>query len=320
MRQEPNPEDFRKTARSKRQSWRGAKRHVKALLALRIPNALMRAALRLRPQLNRSGRLPAPRHVTEVLGNVDEASFTMLRPDLCIIAKELYWGRGKRPVSADQYAVTSFTRLARGVDVVVDIGAYTGLFTLASAQANEKVHCHAFELMPDVFRLLFDNCVRNDILERVTLHAQAVGETGGVRVPVGIRASALPDFYSTRLLFNTGVRVRVAPLDELLPALQDAKRVLIKIDVEGTEAEVLASGTQLLERFRPDILCEVLPSPAPAEDLEALLRRTHNFYLVRDSDVVRRDRIVSPTGYRDWWFSPKEPADLERNGIIVSDG
>lgn len=318
MPEESVHQDFRESDVGKRQSWHGAKRFVKWFLGLRAPNALMRIALRFKPDVNARGRLPAPRHIKEVEGSVGAATFVMLRPDVCIIAKELYWGNGVRPAAADQYALASFVRLAGSADVVVDVGAYTGAFTLASAKAYAGLRCHAYELVPDVFRLLFDNCVRNDILDRTTLHPTALGEPGTVVVPAGTSGSALPDFYSTRLHFSDGVKVRVAPLDEVLAGLDDTARLLIKIDVEGTEAEVLRSGSELLTRFSPDILCEVLPTSSPAEDLEGLLGSRYNFYLVRDSDVLEADRIMSPPGYRDWWFSTKRPEELERRGISVS--
>ena len=120
MPEEPVHQDFRQSEAGKRQSWHGAKRLVKSFLGLRVPNALMRSAVRLKPGVNARGRLPAPRHVKEVEGSVGGTSFTMLRPDVCIIAKELYWGSGSRPAPSDQYALTSFVRLAGSVDVAGD--------------------------------------------------------------------------------------------------------------------------------------------------------------------------------------------------------
>jgi hypothetical protein len=86
--QVPDAPDFRETEVSKRQTWHGAKKYIKFFLSLRMPNMALRAASAIQPGLNARGRLPAPRHVKEVEGRVGQASFTMLRPDQCIIAKE----------------------------------------------------------------------------------------------------------------------------------------------------------------------------------------------------------------------------------------
>jgi FkbM family methyltransferase len=314
----PDAPDFRQTETGRRQSWHGAKRYVKRFLAMRAPNAAMRAVVRLRPSINARGRLPAPHHVAEVRGEIRGSSFVMLNPARCVIAKELYWGDGVRPGAADRLALDVFATLATGAGLVIDIGAYTGLFTLASARVNPTVPCHAFELVPDVFRLLFDNCVRNDILDRTTLHPTAIGHAGSVVVPGTASGSALPDFYSTRLHFTDGVHVRVAPLDELLDQAPDAGRILIKIDVEGSEAEVLASGRGLLAKLAPDILCEVLPASTPAAEVEGVLGPGYHFYLVRERDLLACDRIQSPSGYRDWLFSHRSVEQLAELGIAVT--
>ena len=318
MSQPSHPPDYRETQTSKRQSWHGAKRYVKRLLAMRAPNFLMRMGARVRPSLNAHGRLPAPHYVSEVQGEVLGSSFVMLDPARCVIAKELYWGDGVRPEAADRLALEVFAGLAKDAQLVLDIGAYTGLFTLASGRVNPDAACHAFELVPDVFRLLFDNCVRNDILTQTTLHPTAVGTAGTVLVPASSSGSALPDFYSTRLHFTEGIHVRVAPLDDLVSPPPEGARVLIKIDVEGSEAEVLTSGRKLLARSSPDILCEVLPATTPAADVEAILGAGYRFYLVREHDLLECDRIQSPAGYRDWLFS-RTPADqLAAAGIPVA--
>lgn len=95
--------DYRKTQISRKRSWYGLKRYVKRVLSLRLPHALLRAVVRLAPGLERSGRLPAPASLREVEGRVAGTRFVMLRPDRCVVAKELYWvtavGPGRRTTS-----------------------------------------------------------------------------------------------------------------------------------------------------------------------------------------------------------------------------
>lgn len=56
------------------------------------------------------------------------------------MAKELYWGKaGARPQPADDFAVRMFAAaLARPADVMLDVGAYTSLFTLVGTTVNPK--------------------------------------------------------------------------------------------------------------------------------------------------------------------------------------
>jgi FkbM family methyltransferase len=304
-------EDFRRTETGRKQSWHGLKRYVKGVLGMRVPHWLMRQALVLRPDLRRSGRLPAPRHVREVQGHADGIDFVMLRPDRCVIAKELYWGDGHRPHAEDDLAIELFASLAADANVVVDVGAYTGIFTLVSAKVNPDVHVHAFEIVPAVHGMLIENAVRNGVEGRVTGHLAGVGRPGGsITVPEGSGGSALPDFYSTRLHFEEGSKVELVALDSLVDEIPAGSRVLMKIDVEGSEDEVLEFGQGFLGAFGPDILCEILDGVADAASVErSLSPHGYRYFLVREHDLEERPHIVPDPRFRDWLFTRRPLAD-----------
>jgi len=315
-------QDYRKSELGKRRSWYGLKRHVKRILSWRIPHALLRGLVRLRPNLARSGRFPAPASVREVEGTVRGTPFVMLRPDRCIVAKELYWGSGRRPRPEDAFALDLFAELATRADVALDIGAYTGIFSVAAAAVNPFADVHAFEIVPDVYRLLFENCVRNDLLDRVTLHLEGIGEHGArMLMPATSSGSALPDFYSGSLRFVDGVHVRSVSLDSLAPSVASGARVVAKIDVEGTENEVFRSGGGFLGAFRPDLLCEVLADVADGRELDALLApHGYRYYLVRESDLLAADHLRPNRRFRDWLFTTRNDSELRALGIPVARG
>jgi hypothetical protein len=121
--------DYRRSEIGRKRSWYGLKRHVKKVLSLRLPHALLRGVVRFMPGLRQGGRLPAPASLREVEGRVAGTRFVMLRPDRCVVAKELYWGHGQRPRPEDHFAVELFARVAKRSDIMLDVGAYTGLFT-----------------------------------------------------------------------------------------------------------------------------------------------------------------------------------------------
>jgi FkbM family methyltransferase len=313
--------DYRESDIGRRRSWYGAKKHLKRALGWRAPNALMRAVVRFAPSIRGTGRLPAPAHVREVEGHVGDARFTMLRPDRCVVAKELYWGKGRRPRAEDDFALQLFATLATKADMVFDIGAYTGIFTLAATSVNPVLQAHAFEIVPEVYAALRENCVRNGILPRVSLHQEGVGAPeGSVRVPTDVSDSALPDFFSTRLHFESGELVKLVSLDSLAGECPDGARVLIKIDVEGTENEVFRYGQEVVASFGPDILCEVLDGVADAVELQSLLSpHGYRFYLVRAADLLATEAITPDARYRDWFFSRRSAALLRAEGIAIAD-
>ena len=244
----------------------------------------------------------------------------MLRPDRCVVAKELYWGNGRRPRPEDDFALELFATFGRQADVMLDVGAYTGIFTLVGTVVNPSLEAHAFEIVPEVYRALFDNCVRNGVQDRVTLHHVGLGAPGGVMtVPIHASDSALPDFFSTRLHFEEGVPVEIASLDSLAGLPPAGGRVILKIDVEGTENEIFADGQRFLETFRPDILCEVLHGVADVAALEGLLApHGYRFFQVREADLVPAEHIEAHIRFRDWFFTTREPGELSAVGVVVA--
>jgi hypothetical protein len=82
---------------------------------------------------------------------------------------------------------------------------------------------------------------------------------------------------------------------------------LVKIDTEGTEPEVLASGREMLVRDRPWIICEVLHG-LTEDRLHAVLDPLgyRAFHITRRG-LVPRQRIVG------------DPRYVERNYLFATD-
>lgn len=135
--------------------------------------------------------------------------------------------------------------------VFVDAGAHVGTWTMPFAMAGHFVH--AFEPSAE-----FAGCLRiaaelNGCAERVKVHQAALGDVcgeadlrisaacGGCSSIAGPPTSLQPHFANPAHGIE---RVRVMTLD----SLQLDNIGLIKIDVEGHEAEVLRGAVQTLER------------------------------------------------------------------------
>jgi FkbM family methyltransferase len=304
--------------RLERQSWFGLKRPFKHFLSRGVPNALLRFVARFVPTL-RSGRLPAPARLEEVTGRADGAAFVMLDPGRCENAKELFWGRGRRPKPNDRLALDVVARLSREADEFLDIGAYTGLFTLATTAVTPGLHAHAFEIVPAVADALEMNLLRNGVADRVIVHREGIGEGGStMRVPSGRGGSALPSFYSSRMSFEKGQDVAFRSLDSVGALLPADARVVIKVDVEGTEDAVFGAGQVFIETFRPDILCEVLPEADGARLDELLAPAGMRRYLVTSTRLEEAQRIVPDSAFRDWLFSLRTPDELRARGLPVA--
>ena len=314
--------------RRRRQSWFGLKRPVKRVVALPVLNPLARAVVRRRSGEEAAARLPAPVTVRRVEGRVDDVRFTMNDPARCIIAKELHWGRGRRPRAQDHFALEVFARLARRTDRVLDIGSYTGVFSVVAAGANPQARVDAFEIVPSNFLACWGNVIANDLVGRVEVHLAGVGETGTIRVPAGTGGSALPDFWSVedQADGDEGVHVPVLDLGTALgmsrgPVAADGVHPgppLVKVDVEGHEGALVTAGRDVIAAERPTFLMEILPDADVGALVDVFAAADYGFYLITADRLVAHERPHGDADHRDWLICALTPDALESAGIPLA--
>ena len=311
--------DYQRRAWHRRHSWYGTKAFVKRLLAQPGIHVAVRGAAALLGDRIHRERLPAPAGLSQVTARMCGTSFVMLRPDRCIVAKELYWGGGRRPRAEDQFALEVFAVLARDARLVLDIGSYTGVFSLLSARVAPKAQVHAFEVVPDVARAAGENVAANGLTGRVTVHHAGIGKEGdAVTIDPGRGGSALPDYYSTKLHFTGGVTVPVRSLDAVAAEIDLPPPSLAKIDVEGTEDVVLAHAQSFLASHQPDILCEILLASNTRAVQAALAPHGYRYFRVECRALHPHAQLVPSPDFRDWLFTPKSSDELAARGILVA--
>lgn len=303
----------------RRQSWHGAKKYIKLTASVPVINPLIYAIVkRCMPQRNPS-RLPVPLNVTSVTARVLDYQFAMFNPRRCVVAKELYWGRGVRSRRADQIALESFARLVPNATHVLDIGAYTGIFTLLAATVSPSCTVDAYEIVPANYIATLENLLENKICgSGVAVHLQGVGRGGSrVTVPYGQSGSALPDFYNINMNFDDGLAVETVSLNSI--RLPEGSNVIIKIDVEGSEAEIFVGGEEFINIHRPSILCELLHGIADTELIEASLNNLgYHYFLVTDGGLVEYSRLTADIDYRDWLITPHPADKLRELGVALT--
>jgi FkbM family methyltransferase len=139
----------------------------------------------------------------------------------------------------------ALSRLSEG-DIVIDIGAHIGVFTLASALRGASVLC--FEPFPENFDLLVENIKLNGYLERIQAYRFAVTGTSGERTLYTITGDTgggtlFPSVHSQWAKWQDpqawrAIKVQCITLDDILE-----NRVhqcdLLKMDCEGAEEEII---------------------------------------------------------------------------------
>ncbi len=140
--------------------------------------------------------------------------------------------------------------LLRPGDTAVDVGAHVGTYTVPIAQTvGAAGRVIAVEAVEEHYVLLERNLERNGLTDRVqAIRALAGGAAKSFgRAPGNSGSARFGDKGGGRKEKVPGVKV-----DDIAPS----GVALVKIDVEGMEAEVLRSARELLHRDRPVVVFE----------------------------------------------------------------
>jgi FkbM family methyltransferase len=165
-------------------------------------------------------------------------------------------------------------------NVVMEVGANIGAHTVGLARlVGSRGRVLAFEPQRLVFQTLCANVALNS-LENVDCFWAAVGNQDGVVTVPHLDPRQEFNFGGVTLLgAHAGEQVQCLTLDRFI-ALPRVN--VIKIDVEGMEADVLRGSEQVLKKFKPTLYVE-------------------NDRLERSEALMR---LIAGFGYRMYWHLP----------------
>ncbi|MEP7285722.1 MAG: FkbM family methyltransferase [Chloroflexota bacterium] len=126
-------------------------------------------------------------------------------------------------------------------DVVVDIGANVGVFSLYAA-SRTKNHVYSFEPLPSNYEFLQRNAAANHF-EHITAFCTAVSDS------IGMVKLYMSDSVAGNLLFDHNINGKLEKYIEVptttLPAIMDDNKLtqidFLKLDCEGSEGAILTS-------------------------------------------------------------------------------
>ncbi len=122
-------------------------------------------------------------------------------------------------------------------DVVLDIGAHIGIFSVFASQSGHRGLVVALEPHPDNFQLLLANLRLNNCCCVLPLNLAAGGQEG--QRPLFISSSTvLHSFYVDSAI---SLNVQTITLPQILARAKIRKVDFLKMDCEGAEYEILAS-------------------------------------------------------------------------------
>lgn len=235
---------------------------------------------------------------------VPEGGTFKLRGDGHKIENEIYWDGlfGHEPLT-----MRHWTELAANAEgVVLDIGANSGVFSLA-ASAMGASQVIAFEPLRRVADIARGNAALNPGFG-IRVESKALGSAPGKALifdPGGSAptSASLDSDFVEQLKETQGItggqeyKVQLTSVDDYVVAEKILKVALAKIDVEGFEHAVLRGMQETLLRDRPALIIEALDpiSPEVSESLKKLRKMGYQVKRIVDfEEGPNRNLICTP--------------------------
>jgi FkbM family methyltransferase len=191
--------------------------------------------------------------------------------------------------------VIPFLRFAQEARVILDVGAYTGYYSILSAAINPDARVFAFEPHPRIAARLGRNLDLNENLTVTVLPFAVAAVRGSTMFHIG--GPGLPTSSSLdhrwKGLFRS-VPVASIDLDSFTDEWGIERVDLIKIDAESNECEVVSGMQRILSRDRPVIFVEVLPENERGELSACLLALDYRLYYLR-FDGLKEEIVLAST-------------------------
>lgn len=199
-------------------------------------------------------------------------------------------------------------------DAVIEIGANIGVYTVfLDAQIESKAGSRlqkiiSFEPSLEAYSRLLRNLQANKSKHVFPFRSAVAGVSGFVELfePEGhlTNGSLVRDFanlFSRRL--DSDLVFGHGPAD-IAYFLERYPKVLIKIDVEGYEPQLLEALGDLILRYQPDLIVEVLSESLDTVRAVEWLRH-YDLFHIRDEGLVQEAELSASDRHRDWFFQPK---------------
>jgi FkbM family methyltransferase len=208
--------------------------------------------------------------------------------------------------------------------IVMDIGAFSGVYSLVAANANSKIDIYSYEPHPGTFKMLEKNIQSNNF-KNIYLNNYALSDHDGEIKFYNSKGDTPSGFSSVNHRFieeDAGTKICIARnVSSVLSSELSKKRIsLIKIDIERAELPLLKIMIDRIVKDETIVLSEILDEEF-YEDFDKLFYQNGYQSVLIDDDsnklhLVNKLSTCTKVGRNVLFLDPNQDFDLIQKAMV----
>jgi FkbM family methyltransferase len=215
--------------------------------------------------------------------------------------------------------ISLWVELSKKSNVIIDIGANTGIYSMLAASKNPKSKIYSFEPINRVFEILEKNIHLNSYYPQISASKIALSDYNGIGdmydLPVEhmYTASLNENIHKDRGQKIPAIieKVAVVTFDEFKKNEGISKIDLIKIDVESHEPSVLMGMSDTLKNDLPTLIIEIWNNEIGGRVEEIIKIYPYTYYVIHSNSIEKVSEIKNDDpekGYLNYLVCTSEVA------------
>lgn len=203
----------------------------------------------------------------------------------------------------EKVSINIWKRLCIDSKVILDIGANSGLYSMVAKALSPQSEVYAFEPVNRVYNRL----VKNNTINKYNICTEelALSNYDGEAVIYDTPESHILSVTVNKNLHPSKVhsfpvQILAKKLSSYVKEKNLSKIDLIKLDVETHEPEVLEGMEELLEKFKPVLLVEVLSDEIGARIQNIVQHCNYLYFDIDEQDGIKQVYEIKKSSYYNY--------------------
>lgn len=211
----------------------------------------------------------------------------------------------------EKVSIDIWIKLCSNSEIILDIGANTGAYSLIAKTVNENAKVFAFEPILKIYDRLQANTKLNAL--SINCVPCALSDYNGI---AKVYPESLDHIYSVTINKNLSkpdvkvyeMEIKVKTLASFIEENQLKNIDLMKIDVETHEPEMLAGMGEYLNKWKPTMLIEILTDDV-GDKVQELVKNLGYFYFnIDEKGSIRKVDKIKKSDYYNYLLCSPEKA------------